>query len=900
MNGLRRLVVLFLILLYTNRVRSVGSEQSFKISFQPNIDGPSSAMNDVWIEFTNKMLSSKEFTICHWIKIRFYNFKYAACLWSYCTVKNEGDKMKCLRICLEADKYSANRNLKLLAHIPYESGTKYSSALLNPFQHRTWVHLCWTLSVHSGESIFYQNGYLVNKDIVDVSSMENALIDQDIVSDAAFIFGQEPDAMRGAYDKTEAYIGDLAEFHVWDNVLNADDILKIASCTYSVIGNIIPWNIPGIKSHNVEFENIANRSELCSKVRQYVIFPERVRYPEAKELCEIHDGNLVVPKSDQENEKVMDVVNLHKEACIEDIKSSDAGAVWIGARKVEKQWYDISISDKNESLLGYTKVIQTSSTPTTDCAYLSNDGAWWDSSYACSRVSLCTVCLIEKQPILTLKGNCNFGDIDWNYYIVLGIKNEIDYYEGYKKTNIIFDNVNEKWKFVPKSGNTKDFSIEMYIANSTTKYPVGRKKVYYKETICGIDDPQYLMTLSKCGFPSQFSCDSGRCIDISHRCDENVDCIDGSDEKFCTLLQVSPSYNQANAPKPITENSPLEINIQTTLQKIDSIDTVWMIVTLTMEVRIIWNDKRLTFSNPAMNSDNRIPKEIVQKLWSPLQHLIHENAIIGDITYEEYNYVHLRPIIAEDLDPGNAIENRLFNGSFNSLELIQRMRIKYNCVFDVIKYPFDGQKCQFIMKINQLKPDSLSFTDTANITYNGLDIVDQFAIGKMYTNISNSHESTKYIVTLPLSRISTSSVLNTFIPTVILWLFGYSTLFIDPDYHIDRFMGAGTALLVIVTLLNAINSDLPKTSYMKFIDLWFVWHVVCTFFMICYHISIGRLLKCFEKPSKNEVLPFKTMDYLERSDLKGKEKTRNINTNFVILFPVINIIFYVVYFYLTV
>ena len=111
--------------------------------------------------------------------------------------------------------------------------------------------------------------------------------------------------------------------------------------------------------------------------------------------------------------------------------------------------------------------------------------------------------------------------------------------------------------------------------------------------------------------------------------------------------------------------------------------------------------------------------------------------------------------------------------------------------------------------------------------------------------------------------------------------------FIDPDYHIDRFMGAGTALLVIVTLLNAINADLPKTSYMKFIDMWFVWHVICTFFMICYHIWIGRLLKWFETPKDNEVLPFQSMDDLEGSDMRGKEKTRKINKKFVIVFPVI-------------
>ena len=98
-----RIFLLFLSIMHVNYVRS---GKTFQVSFQPNIEGPSSAKNDAWIEFTNKIIASKDFTICHWIKIKFYNFKYAACLWSYCTIKTSGDKMKCLRICLDQRVHS--------------------------------------------------------------------------------------------------------------------------------------------------------------------------------------------------------------------------------------------------------------------------------------------------------------------------------------------------------------------------------------------------------------------------------------------------------------------------------------------------------------------------------------------------------------------------------------------------------------------------------------------------------------------------------------------------------------------------------------------------------------------------------------------------------------------------
>ena len=257
------------------------------------------------------------------------------------------------------------------------------------------------------------------------------------------------------------------------------------------------------------------------------------------------------------------------------------------------------------------------------------------------------------------------------------------------------------------------------------------------------------------------------------------------------------------------------------------------------------------------------------------------------------------------VNPENGIEDRSFNGSSNYLELLQRMKLKYNCVFNVKKFPFDSQNCVFIMKINQLRPDSLSFAKIGDIFYNGSTPVDQFSIGTMSSIIVNTNESTKYIITLPLSRISTSSLLNVFIPTVVLWLFGYSTLFIDPEHHIDRFMGSGTALLVMTTLLNAVNSGLPNTSYMKYIDLWFVWHVTSVFCIICYNITLGRLVTYFKKPQASGVkaileMSYRPEEHLQKSKSEGKEKTHNFNKVFMIIFPLINALFYITYFFISI
>ena len=82
---------------------------------------PVAAETNSMIEFSHPITSTKEFTICHWLKIKFYNLNIAACVWAYCFVQNDGDKMKCLQICLQGVYKTANRNLRIIGELPLQS-----------------------------------------------------------------------------------------------------------------------------------------------------------------------------------------------------------------------------------------------------------------------------------------------------------------------------------------------------------------------------------------------------------------------------------------------------------------------------------------------------------------------------------------------------------------------------------------------------------------------------------------------------------------------------------------------------------------------------------------------------------------------------------------------------------
>ena len=121
-------------------------------------------------------------------------------------------------------------------------------------------------------------------------------------------------------------------------------------------------------------------------------------------------------------------------------------------------------------------------------------------------------------------------------------------------------------------------------------------------------------------------------------------------------------------------------------------------MTVTIELSLIWHDGRLSFFNPAYDQDNILHYQKAKQLWTPMRKLIHENAIVGDVIYERRE-IKVLPNAPEPLDYSRAVENEIFNGSYNPLKLTQRMKIKYDCRFDVKKFPFDDQNCSFIMKI---------------------------------------------------------------------------------------------------------------------------------------------------------------------------------------------------------
>ncbi|MEQ2243697.1 Neuronal pentraxin-1 [Ilyodon furcidens] len=98
-----------------------------------------------------------------------------------------------------------------------------------------WHHICVTWTTRDGVWEAYQDG-------VKRGSGENLAPYHPIKPQGLLILGQEQDTYGGGFDATQAFVGDLANFHIWDRKLSVGEIYNLATCSSKAqVGNVFAW-----------------------------------------------------------------------------------------------------------------------------------------------------------------------------------------------------------------------------------------------------------------------------------------------------------------------------------------------------------------------------------------------------------------------------------------------------------------------------------------------------------------------------------------------------------------------------------------------------------------------------------------------------------------------------------
>ncbi|XP_014819812.1 PREDICTED: neuronal pentraxin receptor [Calidris pugnax] len=100
---------------------------------------------------------------------------------------------------------------------------------------KAWHHVCVAWTTRDGKWSAYQDGE-------QRGAGENLASWHAIKPQGVIILGQEQDTLGGRFDATQAFVGELAQFNVWDHMLAPAEILGLANCTSHLQGNVIQWD----------------------------------------------------------------------------------------------------------------------------------------------------------------------------------------------------------------------------------------------------------------------------------------------------------------------------------------------------------------------------------------------------------------------------------------------------------------------------------------------------------------------------------------------------------------------------------------------------------------------------------------------------------------------------------
>ena len=519
--------------------------------------------------------------------------------------------------------------------------------------------------------------------------------------------------------KFKSMFGKMTDVNIWNYSMTLEVMKSWTKCnSESGGGNVINWETAEWATWDLEVENV-DKFEICQidKKPGLTIFPRKRTFRESLELCQRLGGTMAVADSEKKSQEIMKLLSSTKDKiCL----PWSGGKSWTGYtdEKEEGKFVDVNTGEEmnwSKWILGEPNGGQRG-----NCVGINAEGKMFDAQ--CSS-KYCTLCELEKVPVLHLRGACWEEGLDLNY--TMKKEKEVMKFFGWRSTKLVWNET--KWSFV--DGWTQK---QIAFTNNTNDYPVGVHKWYFVDGKCQDSKAKWRkMNLHGCKH-TEFNCKSGDCVNMKNRCDRNYHCKDLSDEQNCTFVKPLDYDKTAAPPKILTGNIEdgkeelIDINISVDILDIIGVNEVESKLELRFRMEIAWNDDRLLFIS--LNDDDR--KNIIDNftdIWIP------EIGFINVINPDQDNLAEKDKIIitaktnngflarSTDLE-----KNFIYKGNTFRISKKSTFVGSFLCSFDnIYRYPFDTESCSIKMVMLGRNYDFTKLV-ASNLRYKGKQDRDGF------------------------------------------------------------------------------------------------------------------------------------------------------------------------------
>ena len=699
-----------------------------------------------------------------------------------------------------------------------------------------WTHTCFTYNLDTGVYKLVENGKL------QLEKVSTNFVELAKNMTSAFNFLSVGCSYRKDLYKYSSMQGKITDVQAWDAELDVDEMKDITSCkNRNSNGTLLNWqttdwtfDTPRSLStlEEYHFEEICRISNVS-----FLFLPQLSTFKDSlAKSCGKFSGKLASYKTQQEFgdiEKFLTQKRFYvNDICMFESPNNTSRLVgWLGLSDDEKEGEFRSV---------YTNIVPdyfswVDGRPLIDgvtynCLTFSLAGtlsAWGvpsivspsvrDDDCEFQRCSLCEV--PDPSKAVQVRGLCKESIYDTTYHYTVSDKGR-PVYVGLLSSAIWYDHNSKHWSWV-------DRKEEGSVATSTSKLEtlfVGLNRVDFENTsdACVKGQPHKVVDIkmTTCKRGRQFTCNDGLCVSMEQRCDQIINCQDGSDEDNCKILEMRSNYNKRIPPFLFdsVNNKIVPANVSVSIIILSFVNSaeVEHLFTLKFVFVMRWYDHRIKFYNLKLRrSDNALTVEDIGKLWIPniiFSSTLANEAVIGTkdtvltIT-REGKHTPSEIHIMEEIN--------IFEGIENVLTFEMTYTKSFQCEFQLAMYPFDTQTCIVNMTINKLEHQSLTLTPKA-IKMVGKTILPQYLVTSWKMGYRNSSSQSQGIqVTLTLKRRIINEMLTSYLPTTIILMVVYCTNYFKMSHFNTALTINLTAMLLLTTLFIGVSNSLPKVAYVK-------------------------------------------------------------------------------------
>ncbi|KAF6216470.1 hypothetical protein GE061_000812 [Apolygus lucorum] len=352
--------------------------------------------------------------------------------------------------------------------------------------------------------------------------------------------------------------------------------------------------------------------------------------------------------------------------------------------------------------------------------------------------------------------------------------------------------------------------------------------------------------------------------------------VKGVEEALATNSVVPDLSTYDRWKRPNSNGGPTDVFARMYVYFIGSVEAQNLKFTAQILIKYRWKDERLQHTGPPMNGE----ESLRDKLWTPHLYLVNE---------------HSSKIM------GSGKEDILVSISPDGTVLYSsRLRVTLVCLMDLAKFPFDNQFCPLELESWNYNTTQLNLhweKDTPILIDSKIQLTEYSIAGLSTNETSNSYSvfphsnndttnskfSDKYsclTVNFHLQREVGHYIMDYYVPSILLVVVSWVSFWLDPNAVPGRITLGTSTMLTFITLSRNIASSLPKVSYIKATEYWFI---MCTGFIFgslvefAFVNTIWRRRKTVELKKKNtrHILKSTLTPQLRRKGMPGIDRSQS-------------------------